>query len=158
VLIQTNGNPIKIDALKSVQRRGAYAPFTTSGNIVVSDIMVSNYVSLMPEKETGLPVSMQWIAHTFNAPHRMICSLSFAFCENEAYTNGISNWVVGGLRAGQWLAQKNSLVKVIGSSVFFTSFLVLAGIELVAPFLSTIMVLGVGLVLLRNNRSQSLLK
>ena len=43
---------------------------------------------------------MQWMAHAFNAPHRMVCALSFEICENETYTDGISDWVYDPLRLG----------------------------------------------------------
>merc|ERR1711862_223455 len=74
VLAMNNDTTAKVSKIGSVERKGAYAPFTYSGDIVVSGVVASNYVAMMPEEETGLPVSMQWIAHTFKAPHRFVCS------------------------------------------------------------------------------------
>merc|ERR1711982_306825 len=78
----------------------------------------SNYISVMPEEELGLPVSMQWIAHTFNVPHRFVCTaIDFSICENETYTEeGLSTWIARPYYAAEWLANQNSTVKFIGSA------------------------------------------
>ena len=81
----------------SVTRRGAFAPFTKTGAIVVSDVLASNYVFLLDKS----PVSVQWMAHSFNAPHHIVCAFSFEICENETYINDISNWVYAPLRIAQ---------------------------------------------------------
>jgi len=103
----------EISKIKNVRRSGSYAPFTTSGDIIVSGIIASNYISMISEKETvlGLPVSMQWIAHTFKAPHRFVCSINFRICENETYTNGLSNWIYVPYFAGKWVVKQNSAFK-----------------------------------------------
>jgi len=137
MVVSADGMGMIVEAINEVKRRGAFAPFTETGNVVVSGVVASNYVSLM---ETRLPVSMQWIAHTFNAPHRMICSVSFGVCEKESYTNGISNWVYGGLRAGQWLAKQSSFVQMAGSTFLLASLLVVAAIEFATP--AVVLMLG----------------
>ena len=52
------------------------------------------------------------MARVFIAPHRIVCALSFEICENETYTNGISNWVYAPLRIVEWIAQQNTAIKV----------------------------------------------
>jgi len=89
IVVANGGGVTEVDKIGSVTCRGSFAPFTKTGTIVVNDVLASNYVSLMDKS----PVSMQWMAHAFNAPHRIVCALSFEICENETYTNGISNWV-----------------------------------------------------------------
>merc|ERR1711933_566159 len=118
ILATKEDTTAKVSKIGSVQRKGAYAPFTTSGDIVVSGIAASNYISVMPEEELGLPVSMQWIAHTFNAPHRFVCTaIDFSICENETYTEeGLSTWIARPYYAAEWLASQNSTVKFIGSA------------------------------------------
>jgi len=132
LIIAANGNASKIGSIKKIQGRGAYAPFTASGKISVSGTVASNYIFVM---ETGPIVSMQWMAHAFNAPHRMLCSLNFGICENETYENGLSNWIAGPLRLGQWLAAQNSVVKFMGVGFLFSVFTVFSFLETV--FFST---------------------
>ena len=126
-LIVANGDAVaEVRKIERVTRRGAFAPFTKTGTIVVSDVLASNYVwSLMDES----PVSMQWMAHAFNAPHRMVCALSFEICENETYTNGISDWVYNPLQLGLWLAQQNAAVKFSICMAFIVFFVIFSFIE-----------------------------
>ena len=125
-LVVANGDGItEVRKIKRVTRRGAFAPFTKTGTIVVSGIVASNYISLMDET----PVSMQWMAHAFNAPHRMVCALSFEICENETYTNGISDWVYNPLQLGLWLAQQNAVVKFSICMAFIVFFGIFSFIE-----------------------------
>jgi len=115
--LATENGISKVSKIKIVQSNGAYAPFTSSGDIVVSGVVASNYISMIPEKEIGVPVTMQWIAHTFNAPHRFVCQINFNICENETYTDGLSNWIYGPFYAGKWLSQQNTIVQMAGSGL-----------------------------------------
>jgi len=79
---------------------GAFAPFTLTGSIVVDHVMVSNYVSLQQNSGTFLiggtktPISMQFLAHAFQAHHRILCHFAWDYCKDEAYNeNGVSTWV-----------------------------------------------------------------
>jgi len=132
LIIAANGNASKIGSIKNIQGRGAYAPFTASGKISVSGTVASNYIFMI---ETGPIVTMQWMAHAFNAPHRMLCSLNFGICENETYENGLSNWIAGPLHLGQWLAAQNSVVKFMGVGFLIPVFTVVSFLETV--FFST---------------------
>ena len=113
IVVANGGGVTEVDKIGSVTCCGSFAPFTKTGTIVVSDVLASNYVSLMDKS----PVSMQWMAHAFNAPHRIVCALSFEICENETYTNGISNWVYAPLRIVQWVAQQNTAIKAATPSL-----------------------------------------
>ena len=124
-LVVANGGVTEVRKIERVTSRGAFAPFTKTGTIVVSDIVASNYISLLDET----PVSMQWMAHAFNAPHRMVCALSFEICENETYTNGISNWVYNPFQFGLWLAQQNAAVKFSVCMAFIVFFGIFSFIE-----------------------------
>jgi len=127
----------KVSKIGTVQRKGAYAPFTMSGDIVVSGIASSNYISIMPEEELSLPVSMQWIAHTFNAPHRFVCTaIDFGICENETYTQeGLSTWIALPYHAAEWLAHQSSTVKFIGSAT-------LVATMTLGPIISSLLTFG----------------
>ena len=105
-----NGETTFVTKISSVDRAGAYAPFTMSGSVVVSSVVASCYVSF-PELSKALQVgtmniiSMHWLAHAFQAPHRLFCSVIYpSACTREQYTDmGISTWVYGPLLATHWL-------------------------------------------------------
>jgi len=84
-------------------QKGMYAPFTASGYLIVDDILVSNYVALIPEDKAP----HQWIAHAFNAPHRMYCN--YFGCMTERYNEeGISQFVAKPLAISKWILNQKS--------------------------------------------------
>jgi len=155
MILTENGNTAKVRNIKNVQRKGAYAPFTTSGDIVVNGLLASNYVSLM-EETTVIPVTMQWIAHTFKAPHRMLCSLNFAICKNETYdSGGLSTWIITPFHGGQWLAKQNTVIKFMGITVLVSALLVVSMVETImfSPVLLLSIIIAFGFFLNKlNNR------
>jgi Hint module len=83
--------------------RGAIAPFTPSGTIVVNGFVTSSYVQLNGIPQWALPYS-QWLAHTAAFPQRLLCYRIPHLCPQETYTKeGISKWVDGPLRVSQYL-------------------------------------------------------
>lgn len=107
----------KVTKISKIERVGAYAPFTESGTIVVNDLLTSNYVSLQEEVSgrftvAGIPIlSMQWLAHAFQAPHRFFCHLSSHACSSESYTKGgISHWVLMPLHISRWILRQHVIV------------------------------------------------
>mmetsp|Transcript_31390 Transcript_31390/g.51815 ORF Transcript_31390/g.51815 Transcript_31390/m.51815 type:complete len:465 (-) Transcript_31390:130-1524(-) len=109
---------VAVTDIRKVTRRGLYAPFTPSGTIVVNGVLASSYVAfqdspvlMMGPVSTGL--SYQWLAHTFQLPHR-ICCYHFADCEKERYTNtGLSEWVYQPLGMILWFLNQNLLLKCL---------------------------------------------
>jgi hypothetical protein len=102
---------------KVFRRSGIFAPFTPSGTIVVNGVLASSYVALQdsPVLYVG-PVSsglsFQWLAHTFQLPHRIWC-VHLGSCQDERYTtDGISTWVEQPLYASQWLLKQNTYVSL----------------------------------------------
>merc|ERR1712113_103883 len=96
-----------------------------SGTIVVNHVLASNYISMTAQQQQksstssredlfmGIPfVPMQWIAHSSQAPHRLICKLSSSqkFCNDETYDTetGISNWVYGLYIAAKWILARST--------------------------------------------------
>ena len=139
-LVMGSGPVAEVQHTKTVVRRGAYAPFTASGTIVVNGVMASNYVSLQEDSDVlvigGIKIfSMQWLAYLSQAPHRLVCSLNWSFCQNETYTNsGISKWVYGPHCISTWLLKQNA---VVVTAVIVPVFSVLALLALVeAVFMS----------------------
>lgn len=123
-----NGSVAKVTKVITVARQGAYAPFTMSGTIAVNDVAASSYVDLQ-NKEGILwvggyktPFSMQFLAHMFQAPHRLVCKMSSAFCQTETYNEmGVSVWVAGPLEFAEWAIRQSG---IITSCVFTLCFLV----------------------------------
>ncbi len=102
--------------MKAVTRKGAFAPFTMSGTIVVSGVVASAYVTLQKDSSTlsigaySTPLTMHWLAHVFETPHRLFCKFRMDLCMNETYNvDGISSWVEKPLHIGRWFVNKTSL-------------------------------------------------
>jgi hypothetical protein len=101
-----SGDFITVNKITTVVRKGVYAPFTTSGTIIVSDIKASNYIAFQGSDrlvvggwETCL--SYQWLAHLSQGPHRIWVHLFGV--DDEAYSDtGMSSWIV----APHWLADQ----------------------------------------------------
>jgi len=138
MLLTTNGESAQVNNIKNVVKNGAFAPFTTNGKIVVNGAIASNYVSFMD----GIP--MQWIAHSFNAPHRMVCAINFSICENETYSNGMSSWIVAPLQAANMLMRQTAPVKAVGVAALMASLVVVNVIEsmFLSPMLALACVVG----------------
>lgn len=108
--------------IKHITRRGAYAPFTSSGTILVDEVVASNYISLVPTP------MMQWVAHSSQAPHRIICSLFK--CPAETYTaDGISSWVAGPLSICQWILQQHTAIQIVLVAPALAVLVVVRGLE-----------------------------
>ena len=59
ILLGAGGGVIKVAKISTVNRQGAFAPFTESGTIVVSDILVSSYISLQEEQSSNFQVAVE---------------------------------------------------------------------------------------------------
>mmetsp|Transcript_7138 Transcript_7138/g.11852 ORF Transcript_7138/g.11852 Transcript_7138/m.11852 type:complete len:746 (-) Transcript_7138:214-2451(-) len=110
--ILSNGEAVS--SINAVSRQGIYAPFTTSGTVVVSNVVCSSFISLQKDSAylmlgtVRLPISWQWIGHTFEMPHRLLSSLG------ETYTEeGISMWVVAPKFVMQWILNQHVVVMSI---------------------------------------------
>jgi len=103
-----------VSSIRAVRALGVFAPFTPSGTIVVNGIVSSSFVSMDSSAEKssilrrigGVEVSHQWIAHSFEFPHRVACHY-MGQCPNEMYDDrGISTWVSAPHKVGQWLMEE----------------------------------------------------
>jgi hypothetical protein len=74
----------EVQAVHKVTRMGIYAPLTETGDIVVNDIIASNYVAIPLELPQHLSFDQQWwIQHMACTPYRWYCS--YFGCNNETY-------------------------------------------------------------------------
>ena len=114
VLSTVNGD-VEVTNVETVDRDGAYAPFTYSGVINVNGVVASSYVNLQSDSDAFMvgafrTFSMQAIAHLTQAPHRIVCALNFATCKAETYDGGVSTWVAAELEASEWLFAQSGWV------------------------------------------------
>jgi hypothetical protein len=119
-----------ITKIQKVKRIGVYAPFTTSGTIMVSGVAASTYTDLhdgSPVLVVGqykTPFSKQFLSHVILSPHRLLCSwLGMTFCRKwETYNqDGISNWTEGGFEFVTWLLREGN--EVIAAMILVPAFL-----------------------------------
>jgi hypothetical protein len=106
----------EVTGIKTVIRQGAFAPFTSSGTIVVNGVQASNYITLQENSGTimigpfSTGLSFHWLAHVSQIPHRTWCSIATA-CTEDAYNeNGISKWVDLEHRFFKWLLHPNNAI------------------------------------------------
>jgi hypothetical protein len=94
----------KVTKISSIKRSGVFAPITESGEINVSGVRASSYVAFVD----GVVVDQHALVHMFFAPQRVLCGINFAWCENETYTDGFSNWsnwaIQIYMKANEWSA------------------------------------------------------
>lgn len=108
----------RVSAISKITSNGMYAPFTVSGRIVVNGVLASSYISFQDSNvlvigsiPTGIPY--QWLAHTFQFPHRFWCYYLGA-CPYDQYTDtGISFWVDRPLDASVWLLNQHWLLHLL---------------------------------------------
>ena len=115
-IVDGMGQDLVVKSIRATQALGVYAPFTPSGTIVVNNVLASSFVAFEGKVslEIGwMSVSYQWLAHTFEMPHRMVC-YHLGSCPLEQYNEeGISTWVVMPHHAAMWLSEQpdGSLLK-----------------------------------------------
>jgi hypothetical protein len=83
-----------IIALNAVKRKGAFAPLTESGKIMVSGVPCSSYVDGSSSVDVLHHISpniQNRASHAILYFHRLFCSWNFAQCKNETYTDGYSD-------------------------------------------------------------------
>jgi subtilisin-like proprotein convertase family protein len=88
--IGDNMDRFQVINIEYVRRRGAYAPLTESGSIVVSGIRASNYVGLLDHLS---PRTHNVLMHCLSSFRRLTCFMNFDLCKRESYTAGIADWL-----------------------------------------------------------------
>lgn len=109
----------KVTGIKTVTRQGVYAPFTPSGTIVVNGVGASSYIAFQGSESlklgsvsTGL--SYHFLAHKFQAPYRLWCSIMSDACMEESYSDdGVSMWVDWMLKMAQWFLRQHVCVMCV---------------------------------------------
>ena len=112
-----SGDVIMVEAIHTVTRSGVYAPFTSSGSIVVSNIKASNYIAFQDSDRLIVggyetPFTYQWIAHMSQSPHRILSQLGLTGAE-EYTVDGMSTWIAGPHELSQWLMDQNGVIVAV---------------------------------------------
>ena len=111
-LLLTNGNAATVNAIRSVRKQGAYAPFTASGTVAVNGVVASSFIAFQDSEtlkigDIDTTLSFQFLARTFETPHRMWCQYVSA-CTEEKYTvEGVSLWVDLPHKLALWFLGRN---------------------------------------------------
>ena len=132
ILLDSTGEPMIVESVNQITAIGVYAPFTPSGKIVVNDIVASSFVAMLESKDSSLlGFSFQWMAHTFEFPHRVACHYLASWCPTETYTEeGVSTWVALPFQTSRLvLEQDESLFKTMMLTVIITLLLVFYTLE-----------------------------
>jgi plastocyanin len=128
----SSGKGVVITKIRNVTQQGIFAPFTPSGSIVVNDIVASTFIAFQESEYLKLgdfvtPFTFQWLAHTFESWHRVVCSSGLVDCREETYTAcGVSHWVAIPHRFAGWFVQQSAAV----SCVLFVTLLLPFGVFL----------------------------
>ena len=106
-----NDEPVTVqDVSNGHKERGMLAPFTPSGKIVVDGFLASAFIHVPDTPTLHSWMSPQWLAHSFEFPHRIACHY-MGSCPNETYTaHGVSTWVARPLEIGMWVLRQDSFV------------------------------------------------
>jgi hypothetical protein len=98
----------KVARVKTIQRRGAYAPLTESGSVVVSGILASNSVDTLHIS----PAFQHKAAHAILALRRLVCFWDFDICLNETRTGGFPDWCLPAFRLLKKLSEQSMLLQI----------------------------------------------
>ncbi len=157
------GNGVaEVKKIQHVIRHGAYAPFTKSGTIAVNDVAASVYVDL--QNDAGVlvvggyktPLSMQFLAHMFQAPHRLVCQMSPSYCQTETYDDrGVSSWVAGPLAVAEWLIKQGVVLMSLAFVPCFLLGVAIYAIELAMASKLLLLVAVVSALLLRSTKKSA---
>jgi Hint module len=106
-LVLASGTVEAVEGIKSTIRKGAFAPLTPSGTIVVNGVKASTFTSFQDDspvlKVGGVStrLSYQWLIHTFELPHRTWC-FYLGDCSTENYVDGLSTWLYLPHKFSKW--------------------------------------------------------
>lgn len=115
--VLNNGSEgVVVTSVSVIRRRGIYAPATRDGEIVVSGILASNYVSIL---DTSL-LDQHRASHTIMAPLRWYCSAlsENGVCPNESFDKPGQSWFLYPLaRLAIWISTSTSIHLQVAVSV-----------------------------------------
>jgi Hint module len=113
-LEMASGDPATVTSISVVTKKGAFAPFTDSGTVIVNGVKASSFVAFQGSStlkisgvDTGL--EFQFLAHTFERPRRFWCRY-LSSCLHEEYTiEGLSQRLASTHSAVRWYFDKSKM-------------------------------------------------
>jgi len=115
-LVNTVGDVIIVTSVKVVPEYGLYAPFTSSGTLIVDGILVSSYATMVPATLEyvsifGIPFSYYWVYHMAISPYRLLRKYSSAnYHEKYDSNTGINSDLISLMNAARPLLQSKSFL------------------------------------------------
>jgi hypothetical protein len=156
-LLHANGEIITVQDIVMISAKGAYAPFTSSGKIVVNDIVASTFVAFGNGSNmhiAGLRFSFHWLAHTFETPHRMYCTL-LSNCKSERYNaNGISHWVDIPHQVALWMFSQTGTMQFTLKAIVVMYLLALSLFKILSQCVFVLLFFFVALVKIFDERKR----
>lgn len=148
----------QILSVTNMKAQGAFAPFTPSGKLIVNGIVASSFVAVEHASLNvgGIQFSWQWIAHTFEFPHRIACHYFGQSCPDEMYdAAGISRWVSAPHAIGQWVLKQRGIVRNALLSMFVATLFTFAATEtlLVYPLVGALSLVALALLYFQGRAS-----
>lgn len=113
----SDGSYVTVESITRVVREGVFAPFTTSGTILVSGIKASSFVAFQESDYLMIggfktPVSFQFIAYLSEAPHRIYTRV-FGVGQETYTETGMSTWISTSFLFAEWYVRQNSIVMIL---------------------------------------------
>jgi hypothetical protein len=114
VLITGSNDEASVAQIRNIQATGVYAPFTPSGKIVVNNVLSSSFVAFEGKASlriAGINVSYQWLDHTFEFPHRVLCHYLGQCLKEEYNADGVSRWAETSFKIVEWMMEQNFVLR-----------------------------------------------
>jgi hypothetical protein len=117
-MLLPSGELATILRINTVTRKGAYAPFTYSGALVVNGVVASSFIGMQEMNEhlhiqsTKTPLTLQWLAHVFETPHRMAYRLGLVTSDTYS-ADGVSQWVALPYSMGKWIVAQSTMIQLL---------------------------------------------
>lgn len=130
-----------VTAIQTVVREGAFAPFTRSGCIIVSDVNASTFIAFQEAESLtigGVPTGLtfQWLAHTALLPLSWFaasCSSWFAASCSDFQTDaseGMLTYLIDSFKFALWLFDRSDVVLALIAVPMAMVLILVAALEL----------------------------
>mmetsp|Transcript_24330 Transcript_24330/g.37003 ORF Transcript_24330/g.37003 Transcript_24330/m.37003 type:complete len:573 (+) Transcript_24330:374-2092(+) len=126
-VVMASGDSDAIVSIRTVTRKGVFAPYTYSGTIITNGIKSSSFATVQDNARyvtlgtngIQVPITYHQLGLIFESPHRLYCRLLWLVVgrttttttTTESYNNeGMSVWVEQPLQLYEWLLQQSPIV------------------------------------------------
>lgn len=148
----------EVTRISQVTRRGVYAPLTNSGTLLVNGVLASTYITFQEGiflriGSFATPLSFHWLAHSFQAPHRLWCAYFADSCLKETYSEqGISVLMDQPVAFSEWVVQQNAVLATTLLVPFVSYMAIVALLESIALRPTTLVAVLFSMALVRRSK------